>query len=93
MELEAELDRLYRASPTAFVALRNQLARALKQAGRREEADRVAKLARPTPVAWLINQLHFDEREALDVLVRTGIELKRAQEALDSPATFAETAS
>src|SRR5205085_7111900 len=36
---------------------RNAAAKALKAAGKREEAARVEKLPRPTPSVWAVNQL------------------------------------
>jgi len=51
------VDRLYAVRPADFVKERNAVAKALKGAGRREEAARVEKLPRPTPSVWAVNQL------------------------------------
>jgi hypothetical protein len=93
VELEAELNRLYQAPLADFVAQRNQLARALKQAGAKSEAERVSKLVRPSPVAWVINQLHFRQGDALNALMDSGASLKRAQEELAAADEFADCKS
>jgi hypothetical protein len=53
---EQRLDELYREHPESFVAGRDRLAKDLRAAGERDEADRVGKLRRPTVAAWLINR-------------------------------------
>jgi hypothetical protein len=58
---EAELDRLFRLAPGAVVSARNALAARLRKAGARELADYVKGLKRPTPAAWALNQLQFDQ--------------------------------
>jgi hypothetical protein len=58
---EAELDRLFRLAPAALVEARNVLAARLRKAGARELADYVKGLKRPTPAAWALNQLHFEQ--------------------------------
>lgn len=88
-DLESELDTLYRAPLGEFVAQRNQLARTLKQAGQKAEAERIAKLQRPTPVAWVINQLNFRHTEVLNALLESGAALREAQEALSPAEEFA----
>ena len=90
VDLETELNSLYQAPLADFVTQRNQLARTLKQAGAKADAERVTKLARPTPVAWVMNQLHFRQGDAMNALVDSGAALKRAQEALVSASEFAE---
>ena len=51
------IDRLYAVRPSDFVKARNVVAKALKAAGKREEAARVGKLPRPTPSVWAVTQL------------------------------------
>src|ERR1041385_2771523 len=72
--LETELDRLFQAKASAFVSERNQLVQTLRRAGNREAAEAVARLARPTPVAWAINQLHFPARALRGAKHRRGRE-------------------
>jgi hypothetical protein len=88
-DLDADLDRLYRAAPTAFVAARNDLARALKQAGKRAESDIVARMTRPTPASWAVNQLHFSAPAELKALEAAGAALKRVQESSGASEDFA----
>jgi hypothetical protein len=90
IELEDELDDLYRTAPAAFVAARNELSRRLKLAGRKEDADSVAKLARPTPMAWVVNQLALEGAEELRELRDAGAALREAQEVLGDGGSFAE---
>jgi hypothetical protein len=90
VDLEQELDRLYQAAPTAFVGTRNELVSALRKAGQTADADLVAKLKRPTPVAWAVNQLHFRARPVLDALERAGAALKEVQESLGGSDAFAQ---
>jgi hypothetical protein len=54
---QGPIDRLYAIRPVDFVKERNALAKALKAAGKRDEAARVEKLPRPTPSVWAVNQL------------------------------------
>jgi hypothetical protein len=88
--LEDELDALFGGPAASFVAGRNALAKALKAEGRKEEALSVAKLERPTPVAWVVNQLHFGARELLEELRETGRRLKAAQESRAAGEEYAE---
>lgn len=78
MDLEAELDGLYRAPLARFVATRNELAKRLLKAGSREEADRIQKLAKPSLTAWAVNQLAFQAREELAELLAAGGALRQA---------------
>jgi hypothetical protein len=55
IRVDERLDALYRDPPSAFVAGRDRLAREARDAGRREEAERIKALRRPSAAAWLIN--------------------------------------
>jgi hypothetical protein len=90
LDVDAELDRIYQLPATAFVAERNKVAQSLRKSGNGEEAARIARLPRPAPVAWLINQLHFRDRPCLDTLLEAGAELRHAQESAASAAEFTE---
>lgn len=48
---------LYAAPLAQFVAVRKQLAAEAKAAGDKAGAAAIGKLARPTPAAWMVNQL------------------------------------
>jgi hypothetical protein len=77
--LEAELDHLYAVEPAEFVAVRDRLARELREAGDREEADRVKALRKPSVSAWTVNQLARRERRQVDLLLDAGHRLREAQ--------------
>jgi hypothetical protein len=59
-----------------FVSERNARARALRKAGDKEAADEVAKLPKPSQVAWVANQL---ARSGADDLLDAGEALRKAQ--------------
>jgi hypothetical protein len=79
-DLETELDRLYQAPASSFVTERNKLVQELRRSGERTKAEEVSRLGRPSPVAWVINQLHFKAAKELAALHKTGAALRRAQE-------------
>jgi hypothetical protein len=78
--LDAELDRLYGLDPAAFVAERDRLARELRDAGRRDEAEQVKSLRKPSVSAWTVNQLARQERREVDLLLDAGHRLREAQQ-------------
>src|SRR5215213_7097543 len=73
-------DVLYGLDPKDFVAARNDLAKRLRKEGDKALAAEVAKLKRPTPAAWAVNQLARRHRDDLEELVRLGEQLRAAQE-------------
>ena len=79
-EGEEGVDELYGQDPNDFVAARNDLVKRLKTAGDKALAAEVAKLKRPTPAAWAVNQLARRHREELEELVRLGGALRDAQD-------------
>ncbi|HEX3623412.1 MAG TPA: hypothetical protein VHT97_13950 [Acidimicrobiales bacterium] len=76
---DAVADELYRVDPADFVARRAELVRRLRADKERDVAGRVAKLRRPSPAAWAVNQLARDHRDDLEGLVRLGDDLRAAQ--------------
>lgn len=67
-ELDAALDDLLAQPPEQFVGARKTLVRALKSAGRKEEAATVGGWRRPTRTTWALNrlaQVHHDDVVAL----------------------------
>jgi hypothetical protein len=70
-------DQLYGASHKGFVEERKRLAAAAKAAGDKEAAKEIAKLARPTLSAWLVNQLWRRAREDLDALFAASARLRK----------------
>ncbi len=70
---------LFRVPPEEFTAARNRLVAELRRAGKAPDATALAKLPRPTPVVWAINQAAHRDRAAVDRLVAAADQLKRAQ--------------
>ena len=61
-----ELRALASARPEDFVRVRNELARTLRKAGRRDDADAIAARRRPSPIAWSLNQVALEHPGLLD---------------------------
>jgi uncharacterized phage infection (PIP) family protein YhgE len=78
-KFEDDVDALYRLPLAEFIAARNTLAGQLKQGGRRNEADFVKALVKPSVSAWAVNQLYWKHREAFDRLIATGEQFRQAQ--------------
>lgn len=81
MDLSADLDSLFQLPLNEFTGARNALATQLQKAGRKEDADRVRKLAKPPVSAWVVNQLFWKERAWFDRLLASGAKLRQAQAA------------
>ena len=79
-EGEEGVDELYGLDPNDFVPARNDLVKRLKKAGDKVLAAEVAKLKRPTPAAWAVNQLARRHRHELEELVQLGAALRDAQD-------------
>jgi hypothetical protein len=73
-------DELYALDPNDFVAARNDLAKRLRKEGDKARAGEVAKLRRPTPAAWAVNQLVRRHRGDVEELVGLGEALRDAQD-------------
>ena len=78
-KLEDDIDALFRLPLAEFTGERNTLAARLKKEGRRDDAERVKLLAKPSVSAWAVNQLYWDHREAFDDLMASGKRLRPAQ--------------
>ena len=87
----ADEGELYGVARDRFVAERNALARALRADGRREDAQRVAKLGKPTLAVWTVNQLARRDAGAIDELFAAGEQLGDAQHELLAGAGDRET--
>ena len=77
--LDDEIDGLFRLPLAEFTSARNTLAARLKKEGRRNDADRVKLLAKPSVSAWSVNQLYWHHRAAFNQLMATGKRLRPAQ--------------
>ncbi|MDR5699685.1 hypothetical protein [Agromyces aerolatus] len=76
-------DELYGLPPDEFTAARNARARRLK-IDDRVLAKTVSELRRPSPAAWLVNQLVRHRADQLDELLQLGAQLQAAQADLDA---------
>ncbi|MGH2960863.1 MAG: hypothetical protein ACRDL3_01515, partial [Solirubrobacterales bacterium] len=76
---EERLDELYREPPEGFVARRDRLAKELRDAGDRAQAERVKKLRRPTVAAALINRAAHTSPRLLEDFAAASSQLEEAQ--------------
>jgi hypothetical protein len=79
-DLDAALDRLYGLPAEEFTAARDALAKELRSAKRRDEADEIKARRRPTVPAAAINQLVRREPELVEDLIRAARDLVAVQE-------------
>jgi hypothetical protein len=77
----ADVDRLFQLPLSEFTSARNAMAAALKKSGKRDEAERVKALPKPSVSAWAVNQLFWRHRKVLDRLMAGGADLRNAQAA------------
>lgn len=75
-------DDLYALPPGEFTRARDERAKALRKEGKREEADAVKALRKPTVAAWALNQLARRRAKGVERLLAAGAELRAAQEEL-----------
>jgi hypothetical protein len=72
---------LYGLPLEEFTAARDQLAKELRQAGKKEEADAVRALRKPTVSTWAVNQVARRFPQEAGAVVKAGEELRKAQRA------------
>lgn len=72
-------DDLYALPLEEFTAARNELARALEDEGRADEAARVKKLKKPPVSAWAVNRLARDDPDGITRLLELVDALKEAR--------------
>jgi len=77
--LEDDINELFKAPLTEFIAARKALAARLKKIGFASEADGVKALAKPSISAWTVNQLYWKHREEFDELIATAQRFRKAQ--------------
>jgi hypothetical protein len=70
---------LYSLPLEQFTGQRNELAKALRREGRRDEAATVSKLRKPSAAAWAVNQLVRTQRREVGSLFEAGDALQKAQ--------------
>ena len=76
---EDELDRLYGVPLGEFVRERDALARRLRKEGRRDEAEAVKSLPKPSLPAWVVNQLARRREAEVRALVSAAERLRDVQ--------------
>jgi hypothetical protein len=76
------IDRLYGLPLDEFIAAREALSKELRSDGRRDEANGVKKLAKPTVAAWAVNQAVRSQGKAARALWKAGDDLAATQEAV-----------
>lgn len=82
MALDDDIDRLYALPLEDFTAARNELATSLTKEGKREDAERVKTLRKPSISAWAVNQLARKERMQVRSLATSAERLRKAQAGL-----------
>jgi len=75
VDIERAIDSLYQRPLGEFTAARNALVKTLPLSG----AARVKKLTKPTPPAWMINQVYWHSRSVYQRLIEAGAALRTAQ--------------
>jgi hypothetical protein len=79
---DEDLERLYLQPPEKFTETRNALSKRLREEGDRKSADEVKGLKRPSPAAWLVNQLALRDASDVEKLLAAGDRLRRAEDAM-----------
>jgi len=78
-KLDDDINELFKAPLTEFIAARKALAARLKKNVFASEAEGVKALAKPSVSAWTVNQLYWKHREEFDELIATGRRFRKAQ--------------
>jgi hypothetical protein len=90
-ELETALVTVYRGPLEEFVARRDALAKQLRAAKRRDDADRVKALRKPSRTAWVLDTIVHEDPAAIEQLVeainaaqavQSGADLRAAMDAI-----------
>jgi len=79
LDVENEIDHLYRGPLKSFVTDRNALVKELLAEKRKDEANRVRQLTRPSLVVWTLNQLHWRHPLEVKRLLEIGDEMRDLQ--------------
>ena len=72
-------DDLYALPVEEFTKARDELAKELRKAGKKEAADEVKSLRKPSVSAWAVNQAVRRRPQEAKALVKAGDELRKAQ--------------
>jgi hypothetical protein len=88
-ELETAMAAVYRGPLEEFVSRRDALSKELRAAKRREDADRVKALRKPSRTAWVLDNIIYEDPASIDHLaaaitgaqtVQSGTDLRTALE-------------
>ena len=79
MSVDEITDRLYALPPEEFTRARNQAERDLRAAGKREQAERVKALRKPTAAAGAANRLVRSHRAQVETFLEAAARLRDAQ--------------
>ena len=82
MDVESVTDELYSLPRDEFTAARNAAVKQAREQGRRELAEQIGALRRPSTAAWLANQLSRAHPGDIRALVALGDGLREAQRRL-----------
>ncbi len=82
MDLESVAGELYALPRDEFTAARNTAAKRARDQGRRELAEQISALRRPSAAAWLANLLAREHPDEVRTLVELGDGLREAQRQL-----------
>ena len=100
-ELESALLAVYRGPLEEFISRRDALAKQLRAAKRREDADRVKALRKPSRTAWVLDTIVHEDPAAIEQLVeaingaqtvRSGADLRAALETIRAAVRAAASA-
>lgn len=72
-------DDLYALPVEEFTKARDELAKELRKAGKKEAADEIKSLRKPSVSAWAVNQAVRRRPQEAKALVKAGDELRKAQ--------------
>ncbi|MBA3538128.1 MAG: hypothetical protein H0T79_00730, partial [Deltaproteobacteria bacterium] len=76
MTYAAAIAELFQAPHAQFVAERKRLAAAVRAAGDKLGAARIAGIQRPPVSAWVVNQLYWQARGEMDEMFETANRLR-----------------
>lgn len=82
--VDAAADELYSLPLAKFTAARAGRARQAREHGDRPAAAAIGKLAKPSLVAWLANQLAREHADAIGSLLEVGTAMRQATASLDA---------
>lgn len=74
-DLDSKTDGLYRLPLNEFTAARNALVKTVRGA----DATRIRTLAKPSVVAWAVNQVYWHARHVYERVMKSGEQLRKAQ--------------